>query len=271
MANFLKDSPLSRHLTEAEIENLRLALQHTQMTIEGYTSTDRDNIERYNSKYYKDDIPIKTNFNSTKMDILRAEIGMKLGNFGKRRQGFPTGLVSKNVELVENLSKQCFDIVKKPKSDSSRAEVEHIFPIKFQVLMIIQDYLDGRWKFEVLEGGKLGDFEKGQKYVQNNYPLFHLTTITTREENMTLVPEINRIIEYWKNSDKKTPVGTHDMGSVREAIENAEHYKRSNIVFYKDFTPVGIRQHHFQLVSSSYKELMGKRKKKKIKPFERFC
>ena len=88
---------------------------------------------------------------------------------------------------------------------------------------------------------------------------------------MTLVPEINRIIEYWKNSDKKTPVGTHDMGSVREAIENAEHYKRSNIVFYKDFTPVGIRQHHFQLVSSSYKELMGKRKKKKIKPFERFC
>ena len=53
MTNFLKDSPLSRHLTETEIENLRLALQHTQITIEGYTSTDRDNIERYNSKYYK--------------------------------------------------------------------------------------------------------------------------------------------------------------------------------------------------------------------------
>lgn len=270
MPNFLKDSPLSRNLTEKEIDNLLLALQHIQMTIEGYTSTDRDNIERYNSKYYKNNIPTKTNMNSTKIDILRAEIGAKLGNFGKKRQGFPTGLVSKKVELVENLSKQCFDIVKKPKSDLSRAEVEHIFPIKFQVLMIIQDYLDGRWKFEVLEGGKLGDFENGQKYVEINYPIFHLTTITTREENMNLVPEINRIIEHYKASDKVTPVGQHDMESVRKAIENAEHYKRNNIVFYKDVTLVGIHQHHFQLVSSSYKELMGKRIIKKSNPLKKF-
>ena len=45
MPNFLKDSPLSRNLTEKEIDNLLLALQHIQMTIEGYTSTDIDIIK----------------------------------------------------------------------------------------------------------------------------------------------------------------------------------------------------------------------------------
>jgi hypothetical protein len=262
MTNFLKDSPYSHIIrTELQQEHLHQGLQFVQLILDGYTTEIPDKARQYNEQYYYDkNAETPTNKDSNKFRIMKKHLTTFLGDFGNGRKGFPLGLVSTSLELEYDDKKRINKFKKnwENKNCPTYPNREHFFPIEFQATLIIEDYINGHWKFNRLPNGELDGMKKGQRYIEWNYPYYHHIVWVTREENLRLIEAINRITLEEISPSTNIP----NMEKIKERIRNSEHYKMANITFYTDIIDINGERSYDKLIDESFRKLQTGKKVK---------
>jgi hypothetical protein len=189
--------------------------------------------------------------------ILKGVLDKLIGDFGKNRKAIPTGAVSSKLKVIRDINGKA-QIDTGGKRPREVYNIEHFIPLGQLVAnLMVYDFLIGLWKFKELENGELDGLEKGQNYIQTHYPLFHMSTIVTVEENIELIKVVYDFIK-----DATDEFGLIHYDEVLERCLNGEHYVKVGITFHKEYFEFNGKKIYPHLLPKGLQKLMGKKSKK---------
>ena len=258
--DFMKDT-IYNEFNQTKLDNLYQLLGLIQLRVnKKWQSLSESKQSNINQRLLSNGLqvpiqPIKDFNQFIKDNQIMKNIGDSLfSNFGKNGKGLPLGLISTSVKLTSGKNGN----VKIDKT-KSKTHIEHFLPKGLVgTKLVIFDCMMKVWQFEELLDGSCGKLIKGQTYIENTYPQFHLTTITTDLENYALKTEVNMIVK----SETDPVTGITNWDNVKDRLLNGEHYKNVGITFYDEFISLGGNQIYPHLAPQSLRDLMGKKKTK---------